>query len=71
MIERDHRDGPWESTTDLGKKVTYAVAAVAHWLCLTCTGSTIATSSADHEGCVHIQRVKRYGADHPEQQAAA
>jgi ferredoxin len=63
------------TTSDLGtyymmmKKTTVRHSG-PHWLCLTCTDST-RYETADHKGCVHIQRLKKYVADHPEQQVAA
>ena len=51
----------------VGNKVTVRGGRGGHWLCLTCQGRD-RYELGDHEGCVHIQRVKRWVADH---QAAA
>lgn len=40
------------------------------WLCHTCQTQD-RWSDDDRKGCVHIQRVKRWAADHPQQEAAA
>ena len=51
----------------LGNKITVRGSG-SHWLCLTCTGPD-RYEQGEHKGCAHIQRVKRWVADH--QQAAA
>lgn len=50
----------------LGNKITVRGGSGDHWLCLTCSGQD-RYELGDHKGCVHIQRVKRWAADHPTQ----
>lgn len=53
----------------IGKKITVRGGSGDHWLCLTCTGPD-RYETGEHKGCVHIQRVKKWAADHPVQAAA-
>jgi hypothetical protein len=53
----------------IGQKITVRGGSGDHWLCLTCTGPDRYETS-EHEGCVHIQRVKRWASDHPMEAAA-
>lgn len=65
-------------TTDLGSyyvmimmaKRTTVRHSGPHWLCLTCT-DPMRYELHDHKGCPHIQRMKRYVADHPQYEMAA
>jgi hypothetical protein len=53
----------------IGRKITVRGGSGDHWLCLTCTGQD-RYEMGEHKGCVHIQRVKLWAADHPQQAAA-
>lgn len=55
----------------LGSKITVRGSGTGnHWLCLTCQGLD-RWADKDRKGCAHIERVRRWAADHPEQEAAA
>jgi hypothetical protein len=53
----------------IGQKITVSERVSGGWLCHTCTGND-RYELGDHEGCVHIQRVKRWATDHPMEVAA-
>jgi hypothetical protein len=50
----------------IGQKITVSERTSGGWLCHTCTGHD-RYELDDHKGCVHIQRVKRWAADHPQE----
>lgn len=53
----------------VGKKVTVSRRISGGWLCGTCPGQD-RYELDQHKGCAHIQRVKRWVADHPAEIAA-
>lgn len=53
----------------LGSTVTVRGGSGDHWLCLTCQGFD-RYELGQHKGCAHIQRVKKWAADHPVERAA-
>jgi hypothetical protein len=48
----------------IGKKITVSERVSGGWLCHTCT-SQDRYELGEHKGCSHIQRVKKWAADHP------
>jgi hypothetical protein len=68
MIER----GPETSLAQyfrIGINITVSERVSGGWLCHTCTGMD-RYELGDHKGCAHIQRVKKWAADHPVERAA-
>lgn len=53
----------------IGKKITVSARVSGGWLCHHCTGQD-RYELGEHKGCVHIQRVKRWEADHRVEVAA-
>jgi hypothetical protein len=69
MIER----GPETAIAQyfrIGTKITVSERVSGGWLCGTCTGPD-RYELGEHKGCVHIQRVKLWAADHPVERVAA
>jgi hypothetical protein len=54
----------------IGLKITVSERTSGGWLCHTCT-SQDRYEIGEHKGCAHIQRVKKWAADHPQEQAVA
>lgn len=52
----------------IGQKITVRVSG-NHLLCLTCQGPD-RWADKERKGCVHCERMRRYVADHPIQEAA-
>lgn len=69
MIER-FRETSLAVYYAIGRKITVTERTSGGWLCHTCTGFD-RYELGEHKGCVHIQRVKKWAADHPAEEAAA
>jgi hypothetical protein len=54
----------------IGLAISVSERTSGGWLCGTCTGPD-RYELGEHKGCVHIQRVKKWAADHPQQEVAA
>lgn len=52
----------------IGNKISVTWRGGERYLCGTCQG-TNRYQTADHKGCVHIQRIVRYRAEHSERVA--
>lgn len=53
----------------IGQKITVRVGG-NHLLCLTCSGPD-RWADKERTGCCHVERIRRFVADHPEQGVAA